>query len=217
MKTTENIKLTTAGKLHKELKKHEKKRGEYDIEVWLSDDDDTSFCVVGTELDKDGDLCIYLEDIEWSEGYYCVRELLDELSEYDKDTKVYLAGAGLYLNFDLNGDGSVFCDPDDENESLGCYTSSFGEYDYEPHGMLTEKEERRAARRYTWRTRKDNWKGILEGITFLLCIPLTVYGLYYNIAALVKHSRPLWESILWIPFLLLLLWVCIMNLVKNDD
>ena len=83
--------------------------------------------------------------------------------------------------------------------------------------MLTEKEERRAARRYTWRTRKDNWKGILEGITFLLCIPLTVYGLYYNIAALVKHSRPLWESILWIPFLLLLLWVCIMNLVKNDD
>ena len=33
-----------------------------------------------------------------------------------------------------------------------------------------------------------------------------------NIAALVKHSSPVWESILWIIFLGLLLYVCIDNL-----
>ena len=46
----------------------------------------------------------------------------------------------------------------------------------------------------------------------LLVILLGAYWLYYNIAALVKHSGPVWESLLWIIFLGLLLYVCIDNL-----
>ena len=75
------------------------------------------------------------------------------------------------------------------------------------HGNRWEFRDRAVAK---------GWRCVLEGITFLLCIPLTAYGLYYNVAALVKHSRPVWESALWLPFLALLLWVCIDNLFFPD-
>ena len=56
MKATENIKLTTAGKLLKDLKRYEKKHWDPSVIAWT--DDDCIFGVVGTWKDEDGDLQI---------------------------------------------------------------------------------------------------------------------------------------------------------------
>lgn len=215
MKTTESITFTTVGKLLEELNGYNEESLDYSVAVWVPDDDDSNYCIVSTALDEDGDLCIDLEEMQWSEGYYDVQELIDELEEYDKDTKVYLAGCGLYLNFEQ--EGGVFCEPSGDDEIVGSYASVFGHYEEKPQGWFTEEEKRRRNRKAAWKARTSNWKSILEGIVFLLCIPLVAYGLYYNIAALVKHSRPVWESALWIPFLVILLWVCLDNLFFSRE
>ena len=56
MKTTENIKLATAGKLLKDPKRYEKKHWDLSVIAWT--DDDCIFGVVGTWKDEDGDLQI---------------------------------------------------------------------------------------------------------------------------------------------------------------
>ena len=56
MKTTESIKLTTTGKLLKDLKRYEKKH--WDLSVIACTDDDRTFGVVGTWKDEDGGLQI---------------------------------------------------------------------------------------------------------------------------------------------------------------
>ena len=208
MKTAENIKLVTAGKLLDELKKYKKKHWDYSVVAWL--DDDHTLGVVGQGKDRDGDLRIEVEEVEEElEGIWTVDDVIESLERCDKDTRVYLAGHGYYFAIDSNG--SAFTESDDD-DVIGCYATICGEYDEEPPCVFTEKELRQRARRAIWRERKKSWKGILEVITYLLCIPLMIYGLYYNIAALVKHTQPVWQSVLWIPILALLLWVCIDNL-----
>ena len=208
MKTTENIKLTTAGKLLGGLKKYEKKHWDLSVIAWT--DDDRTFGVVGTWKDKDGDFQIVVEEIdEILEGFWTVADVISSLEDIGKETKVYLAGDGLYLAIDSNGGIFTKADYDD---AVGCWVTVFGEYEEEPPCVFTEKERRQRERRAIWKERTKTWKGIAEGLTFLLCIPLTAYGLYYNIAALVKHSQPAWECVLYIIFLGLLLWVCIDNL-----
>jgi len=212
MRTASEVRLATVGELLKELKAYDGECLEYYPTVSVSGEDDREFCIVATGLDEDGDLQIGLGEMDMSEGYYNVQELIDDLEGYDGKTRMYLAGCGLYLAFEQ--EGGVFCAPEDD--TVGSYATVIGDYEEEPRGGMTEKERRRAAGRSAWKARTKDWKGILECATFLLCIPLTVYGLYYNIAALVKHSRPAWESVLWIPFLALLLWVCIDNLFFPD-
>ena len=208
MKTTENIKLTTAGKLLGGLKKYEKKHWDLSVIAWT--DDDRTFGVVGTWKDEDGDFQIVVEEIdEILEGIWTVADVISSLEDIGKETKVYLAGDGLYLAIDSNGGIFTKADYDD---AVGCWVTVFGEYEEEPPCVFTEKERRQRERRAIWKERTKTWKGIAEGLTFLLCIPLTAYGLYYNIAALVKHSQPAWECVLYIIFLGLLLWVCIDNL-----
>lgn len=207
MKTTENIKLTTAGKLLGGLKKYEKKHWDLSVVAWT--DDDRTFGVVGVGEDKDGDFQIVVEEIdEVLEGIWTVADVISSLEDIGKETRVYLAGHGLY--FAIDSDGSIFTESDDD--VIGCYATVIGEYEEDPPCVFTEKERRRRERRAIWKERTKTWKGIAEGLTFLLCIPLTAYGLYYNIAAIVKHSQPMWESVLYIIFLGLLLWVCIDNL-----
>ena len=212
MKTTENIELITVGALVKELKKYVKRRAEYDVLCWTPDD--STLCVVGTGLDEDGDVCIWLEDIEWSECYYDVQQLYDELDEYDKGLKVYLAGCGLYLNCDRNGDGSVFCDPDDEEETLGCYASVFGEYEEEYDDPQTEEELSEEEKRAIKKARREKIEGIVVGVLFLLMIPLMAYGLYYDIAALVKHTMPIGQCIIGIIVLAVLLFIFVGTLLS---
>lgn len=203
----DNVQLTTAGKLLKDLKRYEKKRWDLSVIAWT--DDDRIFGVVGTWKDEDGDFQIVVEEIDdvVAEGIWIVDDVINSLEGIGKETRVYLAGDGLYLAIDSNG-SSIFTEADDD-DAVGCYVTVFGEYEEEPQGRQDEKEVHRPSWKEVWKEQFRNWEGILEGVTFLLCIPLTAYGLYYNIAALVKHSRPVWESLLWIPFLLLLLWVCI--------
>ena len=215
MKTTENIKLTTAGKLLGGLKKYEKKHWDLSVVAWAQDD--LMFGVVGIGKDKDGDLRIEVEEVEEElEGIWTVDDVINSLEGFGKDTRVYLAGHGLY--FAIDSKGGVFTEGDDD-DVVGCYATVIGEYEEEPPCVFTEKERRQRERRAIWKKRTKSWKGIAEGVTLLLFISLLVYGLYYNIAALVKHSQPIWASVLYIIFLGLLLWVCIDNIFfpeRND-
>lgn len=213
MKTTENIKLTTVGKLLKDLKRYEKKHWDLNVVAWT--DDDRIFGVVGTWKDEDGDFQIVVEEIDEvvAEGIWTVDDVISSMEDIGKETRVYLAGDGLYLAFDSNGGIFTKADYDD---AVGCWVTVFGEYEEEPQGGQADKESGRPSWIEIWKEKFRSWEGILEGVTFLLCIPLTAYGLYYNIAAMVKHSSPVWESILWIIFLGLLLYVCIDNLFFPD-
>ena len=216
MKTTENIKLTTAGKLLKDLKRYEKKHWDLSVIAWT--DDDRIFGVVGTWKDEDGDFQIVAEEVdEVLEGIWSVADVISSLEDISKETRVYMAGDGYYFAIDSNG-SSIFTEADDD-DAVGCWVTVFGEYEEEPQGGQTGKESDRPSWKEVWKEKFRSWEGILEGVTFLLCIALTAYGLYYNIAALVKHSSPVLESILWIIFLGLLLYVCIDSLFfpENDD
>ena len=209
MKTTENIKLTTAGELLGNLKKYKKNHWDDCVVAWLKDDERT-FGVVGMGNDKDGDLRIIVEVVDdVLEGFWTVEEVISSLECKGKDARVYFAGEGLYLAIDSRG--GIFTEADDD-DAVGCWVTVIGEYEEEPQGGQTGKESDRPSWKEVWKGKFRNWERILKGVTFLLCIPLTAYGLYYNIAALVKHSSPVWESILWIIFLGLLLYVCIDNL-----
>ena len=205
----DNVQLTTAGKLLKDLKRYEKKHWDLNVVAWT--DDDRIFGVVGTWKDEDGDFQIVVEEIDEvvEEGIWTVDDVINSMEDIGKETRVYLAGDGLYLAFDSNGGIFTKADYDDAVE---CRVTVFGEYEEEPQGGQTGKESDRPSWKEVWKEKFRNWEGILEGVTFLLCIPLTAYGLYYNIAALVKHSGPVWESLLLIIFLGLLLYVCIDNL-----
>ena len=201
----DNVQLTTAGELLKDLKRYEKKHWDLSVIAWT--DDDRTFGVVGVGKDKDGDFQIVVEENdEVLEGIWTVADVISSLEDISKETRVYLVGEGLYLAIDSNR-SSIFTEADDD-DAVGCWVTVFGEYEEEPQG----EESGRPSWIEIWKEKTRNWKGVLECGTFLLCIPLTAYGLYYNIAALVKHSSPVWESILWIIFLGLLLYVCIDNL-----
>ena len=208
MKTTHDIKLTTAGKLLGELKKYEKEHWDYSVVAWI---DDHTVGVVGIGKDKDKDLRIEVEEVEEEmEGIWTVADVIQSLERCDKYTRVYLAGHGYY--FAIDSKGSAFTDTDDD-EVIGCYATIFGKYHEEPPCLFTEEERRQRERNAIRRERKERWKGIIEGVTFLLSIPLVAYALYYNIASLVKHTMPVWECVIYIIILGLLLYVCIDNLI----
>ena len=208
MKTTENIRLTTVGELLGELKKYKKKHWDLCVVAWTQND--YTLGVVGMGKDKDGDLQIEVEVVEEElEGIWTVDDVIDSLERAGKDTRVYLTGHGYY--FSIDNEGGIFTESDDD-DVVGCYVTVFGKDEEEPSCVPTEKEKRRRSIWAVWKKRTESWKGIAEGLTYLLCIPLMAYGLYYNIAALVKHSQPVWESILWIPILATLLGVCIYGL-----
>ena len=213
MRTEGTIKLTTAGQLLGGLKKYEKKHWNLSVVAWAQDD--LMFGVVGMGKDKDGDLRIEVEEVEEElEGIWTVDDVINSLESCGRDTRVYLAGHGLY--FAIDSDGHIFTESEGD-DVVGCYATVIGEYEEEPPCVFTEKERRQRERRAIWKERTKTWKGIAEGLTFLLCIPLTAYGLYYNIAALVKHTQPVWECVLYIIFLGLLLWVCIDNLFFPEN
>ena len=145
METTAKNAFVTAGKLVKELKGYQKKYSDYNVVFWIPDGHTLS--IVGSSPDKDGDLRLEIEEMDDFDvsGYYDVDILLSILAGYDKDTRVYLAGHGLYFRFDVNPDGSIFCDASEEDELVGCYASAFGEYKYVPPVEPKSKAESRRA------------------------------------------------------------------------
>lgn len=209
MKTNENIKLITVGKFLGGLRKYEEEHWDLSIIAWAQDD--LTLGVVGAGKDEDGDLRIEVEAVEEElEGIWTVADVVESLESCDKKKQVYMAGHGLY--FAIDNKGGIFTEGDDDM-SLGCDVTVFGEYEEEePPGIFTEEERRQREEWAKKKARREKWVFTIEGITILLCIPLTAYGLYYNIAALVKHSMPVWECVFYILFLGFLLWICIDNL-----
>ena len=182
MKTTENIKLTTAGKLLGELEKYKKNHWDDCVVAWLKDDELT-FGVVGMGNDKDGDLRIIVEEVDdVLEGFWTVEEVISSLECKGKDARVYLAGEGLYLAIDNNG-SSIFTEADDD-DAVGCWVTVFGEYD--------EMSQKAPAPGKA----KDNRGEIIALIAIMAGSALLVFYKAYTL--ITGTGGPVWESVLYI-------------------
>ena len=182
MKTTENIKLTTAGKLLGELEKYKKNHWDDCVVAWLKDDELT-FGVVGMGNDKDGDLRIIVEEVDdVLDGFWTVEEVISSLECKGKDARVYLAGEGLYLAIDNNG-SSIFTEADDD-DAVGCWVTVFGEYD--------EMSQKAPAPGKA----KDNRGEIIALIAIMAGSALLVFYKAYTL--ITGTGGPVWESVLYI-------------------
>ena len=182
MKTTENINLTTAGKLLSGLKKYKKNHWDDCVVAWLNDDEVT-FGVVGMGNDKDGDLRIIVEVVDdVLEGFWTVEAEISSLECKGKDGRVYLAGEGLYLAIDNNG-SSIFTEADDD-DAVGCWVTVFGEYD--------EMSQKAPAPGKA----KDNRGEIIALIAIMAGSALLVF--YKAYALITGTGGPVWESVLYI-------------------
>ena len=178
MKKT-NVQLTTAGNLLKDMRRYEKKRWDLSVVAWT--DDDRTFGVVGVGKDKDGDFQIVVEEIdEVLEGIWTVADVISSLEDISRETRVYLAGDGLYLAIDSNG-SSIFTEADDD-DAVGCWVTVIGEYEHEPQPESNKKREIHA-----------------EAIALLLILVAAVCWFGYNLYAMIAGvGGPLWEKILGI-------------------
>lgn len=195
MKTKEDVKFATVGKLLKELKGIESFDEEcmyYCPSVFVSNVDELNFGIVGMGPDEDGDLRMELEEMGSSEGFFDVQDLILRLKEFDNKTRVYLAGSGLYLNFDQDGD--IFCEPDEEDSTVGCYATIFGKYTTEPNPEIDEEPGSR------FKGEKGNKREHRGETIVLVCVTLgLICGLIYNVYALIAGvDEPLWEKLIWI-------------------
>ena len=201
MKTTENIKLTTAGKLLGELKKYKKNHWDDCVVAWLKDDELT-FGVVGMGNDKDGDLRIIVEEVDdVLEGFWTGEEVISSLECKGKDARVYLAGEGLYLAIDNNG-SSIFTEADDD-DAVGCWVTVFGEYD--------EMSQKAPAPGKA----KDNRGEIIALIAITAGSALLVFYKAYTL--ITGTGGPVWESVLYIVGASIAAAVCGLTLFYSKE
>ena len=201
MKTTENINLTTAGKLLGGLKKYKKNHWDDCVVAWLKDDELT-FGVVGMGNDKDGDLRIIVEVVDdVLEGFWTVEEVISSLECKGKDARVYLAGEGLYLAIDNNG-SSIFTEADDD-DAVGCWVTVFGEYD--------EMSQKAPAPGKA----KDNRGEIIALIAIMAGSALLVFYKAYTL--ITGTGGPVWESVLYIVGASIAAAVCGLTLFYSKE
>ena len=201
MKTTENIKLTTAGKLLGGLKKYKKNHWDDCVVAWLKDDELT-FGVVGMGNDKDGDLRIIVEEVDdVLEGFWTVEEVISSLECKGKDARVYLAGEGLYLAIDSNG-SSIFTEADDD-DVVGCHVTIFGEYEEMPQKAPAPGKA------------KGNRGEIIALIAIMAGSALLV--LYKAYALITETGGPVWESVLYIVGASIAAAVCGLTLYYSKE
>ena len=201
MKTTENIKLTTAGELLGELEKYKKNHWDDCVVAWLKDDELT-FGVVGMGNDKDGDLRIIVEEVDdVLEGFWTVEEVISSLECKGKDARVYLAGEGLYLAIDNNG-SSIFTEADDD-DAVGCWVTVFGEYD--------EMSQKAPAPGKA----KDNRGEIIALIAIMAGSALLVFYKAYTL--ITGTGGPVWESVLYIVGASIAAAVCGLTLFYSKE
>ena len=201
MKTTENIILTTAGKLLGGLKKYKKNHWDDCVVAWLKDDELT-FGVVGMGDDKDGDLRIIVEVVDdVLEGFWTVEEVISSLECKGKDARVYLAGEGLYLAIDNNG-SSIFTEADDD-DAVGCWVTVFGEYD--------EMSQKAPAPGKA----KDNRGEIIALIAIMAGSALLVFYKAYTL--ITGTGGPVWESVLYIVGASIAAAVCGLTLYYSKE
>lgn len=183
MKKTDNTKLITVGQLVKELEKYEKKHWDWNVEITaegVEGEEDPTCIIVGMGLDKEGDLRIEIEE-EWDGGGdYYIAELLEHLREFDAGTRVYLAGGGLL--FSIDNQGGIFAETDEEDDTLSCTATAFGEY--EEHltgGRASKAEKRERARKFA----KVPWGFIAVVLLAVAALTAAIYlGIYYNVLAI---------------------------------
>ena len=201
MKTTENIKLTTAGELLGELEKYKKNHWDDCVVAWLKDDEVT-FGVVGMGNDKDGDLRIIVEVVDdVLEGFWTVEEVISSLECKGKDARVYLAGEGLYLAIDNNG-SSIFTEADDD-DAVGCWVTVFGEYD--------EMSQKAPAPGKA----KGNRGEIIALIAITAGSALLVFYKAYTL--ITGTGGPVWESVLYIVGASIAAAVCGLTLFYSKE
>ena len=201
MKTTENIKLTTAGELLGELEKYKKNHWDDCVVAWLKDDERT-FGVVGMGSDKDGDLRIIVEEVDdVLESFWTVEEVISSLECKGKDARVYLAGEGLYLAIDNNG-SSIFTEADDD-DAVGCWVTVFGEYD--------EMSQKAPAPGKA----KDNRGEIIALIAIMAGSALLVFYKAYTL--ITGTGGPVWESALYIVGASIAAAVCGLTLFYSKE
>ena len=197
MKKTDNTKLITVGQLVRELKRYEKKHWDWNVEIStdesIGEDEGIPCIIIGMGLDEDGDLRIEIED-EWAGGgdYYVV-ELLEQLKDFDTRTRVYLAGGGLL--FSIDSQGGIFADSDDDDDTLSCYATAFGEYVVDPAVEAPKVKK----------TVRTDHKGT---IALAVVTAVIFFGLCYNVYVWIAHTgQPVWESVMWIVVCIILLVV----------
>ena len=200
MKTTENIKLTTAGKLLGELKKYKKNHWDDCVVAWLNDDERT-FGVVGMGNDKDGDLRIIVEEVDdVLEGFWTVEEVISSLECKGKDARVYLAGEGLYLAIDSRG--CIFTEADDD-DVVGCHVTVFGEYEEMPQKAPAPGKA------------KGNRGETIALIAIMVGSALLV--LYKAYTLITGTGGPVWESVFYIVGASIAAAVCGLTLFYSKE
>lgn len=199
MQTTENIKLTTAGKLLEELKKYKKNHWDDCVVAWLNDE--LTFGVVGMGNDKDGDLRIIVEEVDdVLEGFWTVDEVISSLECKGKDARVYLAGEGLYLAIDSRG--GIFTEADDD-DTVGCYVTVFGEYEERPQKAPAPGKA------------KGNRGETIALIAIMAGSALLVFYKAYTL--ITGTGGPVWESVLYIVGATIAAAVCGLTLFYSKE
>lgn len=192
MKKDKSIKLTTVGNITKELIKFEKKHSEDDVACSMPDD--SMGYVVGTELDEDGDVCIFLDEVYEDSGCYNVEMLCNELQGYDRKAGVYMKGSGLFLNFEDNNDLFEY---NEDEDFVYCNSIQISKYEQSHQrrekGWLTEAEIRENEEKERRRKVIDKRETIVLAI-LTMCL---IVGFIYNVYAIITHSGTMWENILW--------------------
>lgn len=182
MKKTDDTKLITVGQLVKELEGYEKKHWDWNVEITaegVEGEEDPTCIITGMGLDGEGDLRIEIEE-EWAGGGdYYVGELLEQLRDFDAGTRMYLAGGGLL--FSIDNQGGIFAETDDNDDTLICHATAFGEYEVEMPVTI----------------KKVASKERIGLIVLAVMAAAALFGLCYSFYTLVAHTgRPAWESIL---------------------
>ena len=202
----------TVGQVLTELKKYEKKYSSFDVVCWTPDD--STLCVVSAGLDKDGDLRIELDEMGDEGGVFSVHDLLAAIKEYAPETKVYLAGCGMYLNFEPNHDGSIFSDASEEDETVGFHATIFGKYKEERKAFLTEAEKRDQAEKARTQKRESHLYSILLVIMMIALVGWLIYNVYALIAG---TGESVWENVMWIVICIVLIVIDVMTLRSSKD
>lgn len=198
MKTTENVKLTTAGKLLSELKKYEKKYWDYSVTAWT--DEDQTLGIVGIGKDQGYDLRIIVEEVEEElEGIWTVADVIQSLEKIDKSTRVYLAGHGYYFAIDSN---RSFFTEDDDNEVVGCYVTIIKKHKL---SSCRNSNDKRELAEMTLKKRLEGHETIALAIIVIAVFCWLVYNIY---AMFTGIGSPTWEKILWIVGCIIVLAVC---------
>lgn len=167
-------------------------------------------CVIKSDIDENGDVCISVETEGDDGGYYTVAMLREELESYDEGKAVYWAGCGLYMTLKLQGE--VFA-VDNDSETVDAKALVIGRYEEEEEesGYLTIEDRRELAEAIRKQRRQNRWWLALLGLFTLL----TGYILYCNLYEVITHTgNSLGSNIFWTIACPILLVIEVMTFLK---